>query len=201
MIMTYKPESSESSELINIDEHISSSVYARQGGGRGNYRTASGKTHGAAEMPEACALIFPQLEAAPDAEKENAFKRAIKFTRDYNDRRAQATFEAKNPSASQLNVAPRQEFSSRFADPNHPVNQGGIITLLTGGAISPSARRQGRRDLRNARRAEVGLPARRRKSRGTSPSPGRKGGMLSAAKRKLHEVSGELTKVHPQSKG
>ncbi|KAL9042519.1 MAG: hypothetical protein Q9214_003756 [Letrouitia sp. 1 TL-2023] len=187
MIMTYKPGSSQASELINLDDHIANSVYARQSGGRSNYRTASGKTHGAAEMPEACPLVFPNLEAASGAEKENAFKRAANFARDYNDRRAQATFEAKNPNNSQLNVAPRQEFSSRFADPNHPVNNGGLITLLTGGVYSPAARKRERRGLRDARRAEMGLPPRRRRNSSAHSEAGRRGGLLSAAKRKLHE--------------
>ncbi|KAI4213213.1 MAG: hypothetical protein LQ351_004159 [Letrouitia transgressa] len=187
MIMTYKSGSSQASELINVNDHIANSVYARQSGGRSNYRSASGKTHGAAEMPEACPLIFPNLQAASGVEKENAFKRAANFAREYSDRRAQATFEAKNPNTSQLHVGPRQEFSSRFADPNHPVNNGGLITLLTGGVYSPAARKRERRALRDARRAEMGLPPRGRRKSSARSETGQKGGLLSSAKRKLHE--------------
>ena len=92
MIMTYKPGSSDASSLVDVNTHITDSVAARQGGGRSNFRTASGKTHGEAEMPDAAALVFPKLQAAGDEEKRNAFKRAIDFSRDYGDRRAQATF-------------------------------------------------------------------------------------------------------------
>lgn len=200
MIMTYKSGSSQASELINVNDHIANSVYARQSGGRSNYRSASGKTHGAAEMPEACPLIFPNLQAASGVEKENAFKRAANFAREYSDRRAQATFEAKNPNTSQLHVGPRQEFSSRFADPNHPVNNGGLITLLTGGVYSPAARKRERRALRDARRAEMGLPPRGRRKSSARSETGQKGGLLSSAKRKLHEVSPKrkLGEVQPE---
>ena len=92
MIMTYKPDSPDASSLVDVNRHIVDSVAARQGGGRSSLRTASGKTHGEAEMPDAAPLVFPKLQAAGDEEKKNAFKRAIEFSRDYGDRRAQATF-------------------------------------------------------------------------------------------------------------
>jgi len=132
-------------------------------------------------MPEAAPLVFPLLRAASEKEKKNAFKRAANFAADYSDRRARATFEVKNPDVAQLNVATQKEFASRWADPNHPVNQGGLVTVLTGGAISPGACRQQRRDYRNARRGRPSVIERREQLAGGP------GGVLGAAKRKLHE--------------
>lgn len=42
--------------------------------------------------------------------------------------------------------------TSRYNDPNHPVNSGSLISLLTGGAVNPAARRQARREAKQERR-------------------------------------------------
>lgn len=54
-------------------------------------------THGDLEMPEAAPLVFPALDEASDAEKQNTMKRAGKFIADYYDRRARATYVCVNP--------------------------------------------------------------------------------------------------------
>lgn len=41
---------------------------------------------------------------------------------------------------------------SRYNDPNHPANSGSLISLITGGAINPAARRQARREAKRERR-------------------------------------------------
>ena len=41
---------------------------------------------------------------------------------------------------------PKKEFSSRFADPNHPVNKGGPLCVLTGGAISKDNKKRERKE-------------------------------------------------------
>lgn len=41
---------------------------------------------------------------------------------------------------------------SRYNDPKHPANSGSLISLLTGGAINPPARRQARREAKQERR-------------------------------------------------
>ena len=79
------------------------------------FRVASGKTHGEAEMPVTCApLIFPALDAAtssPAAEGEPnsegigsnikaKSKNASKFVNDYYDRRAQASYVCTCQTAS-----------------------------------------------------------------------------------------------------
>ncbi len=61
-------------------------------------------------------------------------------------------------------------FASRFSDPSHPANSGSLISLLTGGAVNPSARRQarraGRQEHRSSRREYRDM---RRVVRGKSP--------------------------------
>lgn len=42
--------------------------------------------------------------------------------------------------------------ASRYNDPNHPANSGSLISLLTGGAVNPAARRQARREAKQERR-------------------------------------------------
>ena len=163
MIMSYKLNASQISEDFDVNTDITNAVGARAGGGRSNFRASSGKTRCAAQMPEAAPLVFPLLRDAPEAEKFNAFKRAANFTADYSDRRAQAKFEAQNPNAVQLNAGPpRKEFASRWADPNHPVNQGGLLTVLSGGAISPGARQQQRREYRASRTGRTPITQRRK---------------------------------------
>ena len=95
--------------------------------------------------------------------------------------------EGKNPD-SKLNAMPHHEFSSRWADPNHPANQGTLITMLSGGAINPRAKLRERKGAKTARREAMGMPsalggkvANRKSDNG--------GGLLGIAKRKLKEVS------------
>ena len=177
MIMSYKPSSSQVSETIDVNANTTNAVGARAGGGRSSYRASSGKTRGAEQMPEAAPLVFPLLRDAPEAEKVNAFKRASNFIGDYGDRRAQATFEGKNPDAVQLNSGPpRKEFASRWADPNHPVNQGGLLNVLSGGVINPRARLEQKQEYRAARTGRKSVAQRRRDK-----------GLIGKAKRAVHE--------------
>jgi hypothetical protein len=140
MLMTYKPGSSDASVPLDINTNIVKSVFARQGGDRSQFRTASGKTHGEIELPESAPLIFPALEAADPEQKKNAFKRAAAFVSDYQDRRAKAQFEYNNPGSA-LNLGPKEEFSSIFADPNHPINKGGSLNVITGGYLYKGAQK------------------------------------------------------------
>ena len=182
MIMSYKPKSPHASQEIDIkstqasqETDIANAVSSRADKHASSLRTTSGKTRGAVALPEAAPLEFPLLQAAPDAEKANAFKRAANFAADYSDRRAQARFERENSDAAQLNVAPRKEFASRWADPNHPVNKGGLITVITGGAIDPEARLRQRRACRDG--LGGGSVSKRQESQG----------LIKKATRKLHE--------------
>lgn len=135
MLMTYKPNSDDADLTVDVNTNILKSVYTRNGDDRSKFRTASGKTHGDAELSESAPLIFPTLEAADPEQKKNAFKRAGAFNGDYQDCKARAQFEYKNPNSA-LNVGPKSEFSSIFADPNHPIHNGGPLNLFTGGYLN-----------------------------------------------------------------
>ena len=83
MLMAYKPNSDDADLTVDVNINILKSVYARNGGDHSKLHTASGKTHGDAELPESAPLIFPALEAADPEQKKNAFKRAGAFTGGY----------------------------------------------------------------------------------------------------------------------
>lgn len=76
---------------------------------------------------------------------------------------------AKNPD-SVLASQEQPHFASRFSDPNHAVNSGSLLALVTGGAYDPRPMRQAKRDRRNLRRAARGraprLPKDEREPRG-----------------------------------
>ncbi|MCJ1376287.1 hypothetical protein MMC20_007529 [Loxospora ochrophaea] len=147
LIMTYKPEQSETHELVNINNAIAKSLNPSDSRTRrqlDKLKVSSGKTYGEMQMPEAAPLVFPTLDNASDAQKKNAFKKSSNFVGDYLDRRAQATYNAKNPNSS-LSVAPEPKFTSRYSDPNHPASNGNLISLVTGGYVNPEIRRGDRR--------------------------------------------------------
>ncbi|EXJ77121.1 hypothetical protein A1O3_10279 [Capronia epimyces CBS 606.96] len=139
LLMTYKPTSSESVVGVDMKQSVASSIMSRNSGQRTKFRTASGKTYGDAELPECAPLVFPALDAANPEQKQNAFKRAGAFMSDYRDRRARAQFEHNNPD-SRLNILPQEKFSSIFADPNHPINKGGSLNVITGGYLYKGAK-------------------------------------------------------------
>lgn len=59
---------------------------------------------------------------------------------------------------------------SRYSDPNHPANSGSLISLLTGGAVNPAARRQARRAAMQKRRdSKRDYKDARRVARGKAP--------------------------------
>lgn len=102
------------------------------------------------QFPEVCRLIFPELDGAPGEQQENAFKRSLAFTREYYDRRSQASFAAHNPD-SKLNAS-EQQFASSYGDPTTFENSG-IIGVATGGKRDP---RHNRWERRNKRRQALG---------------------------------------------
>jgi len=182
MLMTYKPNSDDADLTVDVNTNVLKSVYARNGGDRSKFRTASGKTHGDAELPESAPLIFPALEAADPERKKNAFKRAGAFIGDYQDRKARAQFEYNNPNSS-LNVGPKPEFSSIFADPNHPIHKGGPLNLLTGGYL-----KKGRQKITENRGSSTTtvLPIRTRRQ------AGRNGGGVGGTKNGIKRLIGEI---------
>lgn len=163
LIMTYKPDSTESHTRVNINQIILANSNPASNRARQtlrNLRTSSGKTYGELELPESAPLIFPGLEElAEDSSEEGAKKqrnlksRSGRFVADYYDRRAQALWTHQNPNSKLVAPGPKPEFASRFSDPNHPANNGSIVSLLTGGKVNPFAFKEQERIKRRQRRA------------------------------------------------
>ncbi|KAF2873247.1 hypothetical protein BDV95DRAFT_490249 [Massariosphaeria phaeospora] len=106
-------------------------------------RGASGKTKGDAMMPlEVAPLIYPGLDtraSRPELSRDESFKQRLqrnkKFVGEYYDRRAAASYTGNNPETLLAKSTAEASFRSRFADPNHPVNNGTPTALLTGGNV------------------------------------------------------------------
>lgn len=159
MIMTYKPELI-GQNFVDIDINSANSALMKSlSNPGGKLRTSDGKSRGEFSIPQAAPLVFPTIDKAASAvaadgqpiaqEKQSAMKRSGKFIADYIDRRAQAEYAGTHGEDSKLAVpgaTDQTKFASRFSDPNHPVNSGSIIALLTGGYVDPKAMVRGRRD-------------------------------------------------------
>jgi hypothetical protein len=188
LILTYKPESSDSHATVDLTQAISSSITPASSGMKQafkNMRLSSGKTYGELELPQAAPLVFPALDqlAASTTEdgvkKQNKMKINQKFVTDYFDRRAQAQYAAENPNSA-LAGSPSTGFASRFSDPNHPANSGSLISLVTGGMHNPKARRQEKRSAKRVTRAY-------RRGEQITPQTGKK--QKGLVKRMLQKVS------------
>ncbi|PQE07921.1 fad binding domain protein [Rutstroemia sp. NJR-2017a WRK4] len=180
MLMTWKPESSSShpSPLIStldLNAQLLSAVAARETHQRSNLRATSGKTVGQAQMPESAELVFPLLESAGEEEKANAMKRAGHWVSEWRDRRTRGEFAHENPDSTLAKEDGKTEdYSSRWNDPAHAVNQGsGIIGVLSGGHLGRTARKERRRERLGRPKVEG------KETKRTGP--------LRSAKRKLHE--------------
>ena len=159
VIMTFKPESSQ--KFVDIDLRPTNDALTKDINHEsklGKMKGSAGTSKGEFTIPEAAPLIYPTIDHATfavsddgkplPAEKQSAFMRSGVFLKDYLDRRAEAEYAGTHGDASKLSVpgatAP-QKFASRYSDPNHPANSGGIFALLTGGAVDPRAKLLGRR--------------------------------------------------------
>ena len=143
--MTYKPGSKNESELLDFDSAAATAIDARASDDKSkmqDYKPSSGKMYDQ-QIPEVCALVFPDIDKASSEQQENAFKRSLNFTRDYYDRRSQAEFAARNPE-SKLN-AQEQHFAGSHGDPTKYENSG-ILGVATGGRVDPRRRRWDRRN-------------------------------------------------------
>ncbi|KAF2463419.1 uncharacterized protein BDR25DRAFT_297942 [Lindgomyces ingoldianus] len=106
-------------------------------------RESSGRTAGEAMMPlEVAPLVYPGLEdlvERPNVVRDESFKARLqrnkKFVGEYFDRRAAASYTGNNPNTilTQSTAPSQTQFRSRFADPNHPCNNGHLLSLITGG--------------------------------------------------------------------
>ncbi|TKA71940.1 hypothetical protein B0A49_05019 [Cryomyces minteri] len=163
-VMTYKPDAARAVSGGPVDVREMVAKYGGEDGhgegtGKGGMRdtmrglrVSSGTTAGEVEMPDAAPLVFPALDAA-DTEEVKGMKKTQKFVAAYLDKRAQATYAAQNPTSSlTVSRAESEQFASRYSDPTHPATNGSLLSLVTGGALNPQARRQEKRDRKRARR-------------------------------------------------
>ncbi|KAI0550031.1 hypothetical protein F4679DRAFT_595135 [Xylaria curta] len=149
LIMTWKP--SQANEMLtNVNFEMEPAIAkaaneSEQSSLRKKFAQSSGAT--AFEWPETAPLVFPVLDniAAMDTEKkQNALKRTGAFVAGYMDARSRAKWAGQNPNSKMANAGSKEQFHSRYSDPNHPASSGDIIALLTGGnlqSFSASGRR------------------------------------------------------------
>lgn len=121
-------------------------------------RLTSGRTEQAAMPLEIAPLIYPGLERLieqPQVRRDEGFKQRLlrnkEFVADYFDRRARADYQGNNPDSAltKASSAETPEFRTRFADPNHPCNNGHLFSLVTGGkyVAQPRGRRSRLREV------------------------------------------------------
>lgn len=184
MVMCFKPNATRPMEVAEIDadalvaqrETAPTNTLAATGR---KLKVAQGSTYGEVELGEVAPLIYPSLDAAAADPNSCAFKRASKFLQEYGDRRAQAVYNAQHPGST-LGNPQETKFVSRYSDPNHPASSGSLISLLTGGHVNPTTRKQQRRQWRNDRRIARGRTPR------SSRDPDEPKGII---RRMLREVS------------
>ena len=110
---------------------------------RRHIRGSDGSAHEAMMPLEVAPLIYPSLDATGErsispSQKESIqerFRRNKKFVSGYYDRRAAAEYAGENPSAALSATSSVTSFRSKHADPNHPVNNGSTLSLLSGGRL------------------------------------------------------------------
>ncbi|PQE31779.1 fad binding domain protein [Rutstroemia sp. NJR-2017a WRK4] len=105
------------------------------------------------QLPTSAPLVYPTDERGM---QQTGLKKMGHFIADYGDKRAQARFASNNPDSA-LASGPAPTFKSRWGDPNHPANSGGLRSLLTGVPDDKNDRKRGdggRRERRRRRNSE-----------------------------------------------
>ncbi|KAF2661995.1 hypothetical protein K491DRAFT_686979 [Lophiostoma macrostomum CBS 122681] len=120
-------------------------------------RLVSGKTDANTTPMMIAPLLYPGLEdmmERPQIKRDESFKERLlrnrEFVAEYFDRRARADYAGNNPDSALTKAsADMPEFHSRFADPNHPCNNGHLFSLVTGGkyVAQPRGRRSHLREV------------------------------------------------------
>ncbi|KAF7917834.1 uncharacterized protein EAE97_011972 [Botrytis byssoidea] len=145
LVLTWNPDDGNHTSMVDMASTISKSIDPQTGESkmRNKFHTSSGDTYGDFEFPEAAPLVFPALDAAltnMGSEGEEKLREKLKrkgdFVSNYMDRRARAQYAAQNPN-SFLSTGPKEKFTSRYADPNHPASSGNPWSLVTGGKFNP----------------------------------------------------------------
>ena len=100
-----------------------------------------GRSVGDAQIPEAAALIYPELENASEEQKKSWFSRGKEYAADYLDRRATAQYLAENPDSTLGSVTQAPVFESQRGDPTNTPKNAGLRTAITGKESRLGARR------------------------------------------------------------
>jgi len=179
MIFAYKPDSKKPFIDVDPEQAINAGVAKRELNGGHRFGGTAGVAHDDLELPECAPLIFPELDALPGDKKKGKMSQNMDFLTEYFDRRSRAKFAAKNPD-SRLNAMSEDQFASRFSDPNHAANNGGLLNLLSGGNINRPTIRQRLGDRRADRNAREG-------GRGGIRQLRQQYGPIAVARKKLHE--------------
>ncbi|KAJ6032594.1 hypothetical protein N7540_003326 [Penicillium herquei] len=111
-----------------------------------NLRLASGVTHGEIGLPESAPLVYPNLDQAALGNASETSRIPSRggnsWVSDYFDRKAQSEFEYRHPgSVLAVPESQRKKFASRYNDPDHPVNNGRLISVITGGRIGKTPKK------------------------------------------------------------
>lgn len=115
-------------------------------------RLVSGETRGSAKIVEAAPLIYPGVDevvySGKDGEEtfKDKTKDAKKFLASYVDRRAQMKYAEKDPTSALLIPESERANRSKWSDPNHPMFNGGLIGLVSGGYIDAGRHRAEKRE-------------------------------------------------------
>ncbi|KAM0250868.1 hypothetical protein ACHAP5_002088 [Fusarium lateritium] len=170
LIMTWREDTGKPEDIVDLTSTVASSVGSYDSGISSKFKNSHGKTYGDFALPEAAPLVFPILDvlAATDNEESVGFKQSLgnkkTYIQEYYDKRSQAQFAHSRPDNLLANQQQTPEFTSRYADPSHPSNNGSLISLITGGYINPNQLRQGfrgsssKQEGQGGRSTKPGLP-------------------------------------------
>lgn len=98
LIMTWRPESDQAHESVDMTSTIASSMTSYSSGVKAKFKGSSGKTYGDFSLPDAAPLVFPTLDVLQTTDNKEAeglkekMKRKADFVGDYYDRRAQMKY-------------------------------------------------------------------------------------------------------------
>lgn len=161
LLITYKPNSKEPEETLDITTKTVGEVGKRDQEARSKWKNllsaSAGKMEHEEEVPEFASLVFPALDNMDDQKKQNAVKHFGSFMADYTDRRSQAKFDGAHEDSKLAGLHPDHHFASRYSDPNHPASQSGLVSTLSGGNVQYKGPLQKMSDRRNARKSKLGI--------------------------------------------
>ncbi|KAL9576504.1 MAG: hypothetical protein Q9212_007044 [Teloschistes hypoglaucus] len=146
LVMTYDPDSRARVQEVNLASNIAQ--HSGPPTGLANFKVADGTTHREWQFPETAPLVFPSLDQLAEetkgdgAQKKKKVAETYKYVANYWDKRATAAYQAQHPNTP-LAQGPKNEFTSRYADPTHPASSGSLIAFLSGGRLVPGPESRG----------------------------------------------------------